>query len=123
MSLQGSCRRAAAYVSTLEALAAILARNGHAARSKVVGGLAGRINGGEPPSILLTTDIWGGSGSVTDCSILSGPVPSNKSLDDERQFCETLVALADLLAQDGLADSLVRSRRQTFSFWARQRTT
>jgi len=123
MRPQASGERVVSYVRILDSLAAILARNGCEAHGELVRDLALRIRDGDPPSILVTTDFWGGSGSVVDCSILGGPGPSTDTLTDEQRFCEALVALADLLTQDGVADSLVRSRRQTFSFWAGQRNT
>jgi hypothetical protein len=106
------------YVALLKSLGAVLSDNGHEPHSRIVLQYAEQIAAGTPPSLLTTYDMWGGSGSVADCTILQGPSPSTASASDEQKFCTLLVDLADLMIEDGIATALVESRRKTFAIWA-----
>ena len=106
------------YIAVLKSLSGVLSENGHDAHGRMVLQYAEQIAAGTPPSLLATYDMWGGSGSVADCTILQGRSPSATSVNDEQKFCTLLVELADLMIEDGIANSLVESRRKTFAIWA-----
>ena len=106
------------YIAALKSLSGVLAENGHDAHGRIVLQYAEQIAAGTPPSLLASYDMWGGSGSVADCTILQGPSPSAATVSDEQKFCTLLVELADLMIEDGIANSLIESRRKTFAIWA-----
>ncbi len=109
------------YVSLLSSTAELLARNGNHHQASVLNELAEQIASGQSLSVLNTNDVWGGAGSVVDCSFLHGAIPSDEAIANESRFGELVVRLVDLLDQDGFATDLMKSRRKSYLFWKSQR--
>ena len=60
---------------------------------------------------LAGNDVWGGSGSVVDCNLVSAGGGNVESLRDQREFYRLQIKLADLLIQSGRASTLIKHRR------------
>lgn len=109
------------YVSLLSSMAQLLAGNGNHHQADILNDLAERIESGQSLSVLDTNDVWGGAGSVVDCSFLHGAKPSDEATANESRFGELIIQLVDLLDQDGVATDLMKSRRKSYLFWKSQR--
>ena len=118
---QGSLRRNE-YISVLSLMVDLLFRNGDQHQAGVVKTMAERISLGESVSTLDTNDVWGGAGSVVDCSFLRGNTPSDEAIAEESKFGEIIIRLVDLLEKDGVATDLMKSRRKSYLFWKSKRT-
>ena len=102
------------YISILEKMATVLERNDHAFQQTLLNKLIARLRNGEKPSILITNDIWGGEGSITDCNLLSpnGPTqPSEKAKMDDKELNGLLAELSEhLLAEHLLVNEVIVKR-------------
>ncbi|MCS7090333.1 MAG: hypothetical protein RMN51_08515 [Verrucomicrobiota bacterium] len=109
------------YVSLLSRMAQLLAENGDYHQAGILRDLAARIANGQSLSVLDTNDVWGGAGSVVDCSFLHGANPPDEAIANQHRFGELVVQLVDLLEQDGVATDVMRSRRKSYLLWKAQR--
>src|SRR4051812_34479912 len=105
------------YLQLLNRISLLLDRNGYAAESGLTARLVAALENGSPPSVLASNEIWGGSGSVTDCNLLSTSGPQSKEAArlDHAEFCSLIARLAAKLKSDGYADPRVASVGETYS--------
>ena len=84
--------------------------------------LVSRLTEGESREVLLSNDIWGGSGSVTDCNLLSegGPQSKENARIDEQEFCSLVEDLAERMSSDGFATERVKQVGSVHAMWAKQ---
>lgn len=110
------------YSSVLNRIGVLLKRNGYEFQSNAIDHLRSALEAGSPPSILVTNDIWGSYGSVTDCNLLSdsGPQSRESAAIDQREFCSLISELATKMQSDGVANPRVVSVGDTFSAWAKR---
>lgn len=107
-------------LTLLLSMAELLTRNHNHYQASVLNKLADNIASGQPLSVLNTNDVWGGAGSVVDCSFLHGASPSDEAVAEESRFGELVIRLVDLLEQEGVATDLMKSRRKSYLFWRSQ---
>ena len=100
----------------------LIERNGHVFQKGLLDNLVSRLTEGESREILLSNDIWGGSGSVTDCNLLSegGPQPKESARIDELEFCSLVEDLAARMMSDGLATERVKQVGSVRAMWAKE---
>jgi len=107
------------YFEILQRLALLLDRNGHSFQRGFIDRLLARLQNGEGLSVLTSNDIWGGSGSVTDCNLLSSTVQSRDLAEkDQREFLVLITHLARRLSDDGIATARVLSVGATYDRWS-----
>lgn len=110
----------ASYLDLVSRIRTLLDRNGYSAESELLLRIESAIEEGGPLSLLSSSDIWGGSGSVSDCNLLSeaGPQSRQAAMEDHRDFCSLIAQLAKAMLTDGIADPRVVSVGETYSRWA-----
>ncbi|MFN7138658.1 MAG: hypothetical protein ACK4UN_04915 [Limisphaerales bacterium] len=96
------------YLSVLAEIRALLLRNGYDLQASFVDDAATRLKAGESMGILTSNELWGGSGSVADCS------PPG---DDNREHCRLMSELSSLMVRDGIADRRVQEKGFAFWYW------
>lgn len=109
------------YIEILERLGVLLTRNNYALQKNMLDEIITKLHNGEPRSIIRdSNDIFGGMGSVTDCSLL--PPWSKQSQDeaekDEQEFNALVSDLAELMCLDGIASDRVRDIGVCRAIWA-----
>ncbi|MCX7180867.1 MAG: hypothetical protein NTX56_19570, partial [Proteobacteria bacterium] len=97
------------YLDLANRIEALLDRNGYSAESELLRRIESAIKAGGPLSLLSSSDIWGGSGSVSDCNLLSeaGPQSRQAAMEAHRDFCSLIAQLAKAMSVDGIADPRV----------------
>lgn len=110
-----------AYIRLLSQIADLLARNNCTLQSAMVEDLMKRLDAGAPLSVLRdSNDVFGGMGSITDCSLLSpwsGQSP-DAARRDEKDFQFLIAELAERMCADGIASSRVKDIGAARAIWA-----
>ncbi len=90
----------------------------HCYQGQLVEGLVTRIRSGEDISVIDSNDIWGGMGSVGDCSMFTGDESNEVKRKNELELCDLLIRVAELMIFDGVGTARIKSRKESFE-WRR----
>lgn len=110
------------YIQLLERIGLLIERNGCQFQKGILDNIILCLKEGQSRDMLVSNDIWGGSGSVTDCNLVSESSPQSKesARTDEREFCSLIAELAERILSDGFATERVKQVGGAFAMWARE---